>query len=305
MTPKYLFRAFAALLVVLAPLACDLEKTGNQLAARTVMVATLLATPPVDVDPAAMLGFDGGLPDGGFSGDAGFPADAGFSADGGFTVPGQTAAFVFLGTRSATALDSPPEPISNATVAVVPAGGSAVTLDNDGSGNYSKTSVDDPSFEYQSGKTYEFRATVGAETFVGEVQDAPALERISQFHPPEGYVELAAKSSFTFTRPDPPPNTERNLGFVTVFPMSSDGQRGEPTYSNVPKTPLDFLELVAAPSEWKQTQVTVPGEAFPQGKSTYLVVFQSVKTGGPKSDNLFTGSAILAGTADIAVVRTK
>jgi hypothetical protein len=94
------------------------------------------------------------------------------------------------------------------------------------------------------------------------------------------------------------------VGFITVFPVSGSGERGEPTYSNAPQTPLAFLKLVALPAEWKQGTVTVPGEAFPKPAQTYLVVFQAVKTGGPKSDNLFTGSAVLAGTGEVGVIRT-
>jgi len=30
-----------------------------------------------------------------------------------------------------------------------------------------------------------------------------------------------------------------------------------------------------------------------------------VKTGGPESDNLFVGSALLVGTADVGMVRTQ
>ena len=44
--------------------------------------------------------------------------------------------------------------------------------------------------------------------------------------------------------------------------------------------------------------------AFPHAATNYLLVFHSLKSGGPKSENLFTGSALLAGTADIGVLRT-
>ena len=44
---------------------------------------------------------------------------------------------------------------------------------------------------------------------------------------------------------------------------------------------------------------------FPDPDMNYIVVFQSAKLGGPKSDNLFSGSAILAGTADVAIIKTR
>ena len=34
---------------------------------------------------------------------------------------------------------------------------------------------------------------------------------------------------------------------------------------------------MAAPADWKQTVVNIPGTAFPRGQQTYLIVFQSVK----------------------------
>ena len=297
---RKLLYASALVALLAAPLACDLQKTGNQLTANNVLVATLLSTPAIVMDPLAMAGVDGGF-------DAGmFPADSGYSFDAGtLTIPPQTAAYVFFGKRTSDSLDVAPVAEPNAEISVQPAGGAAVTLKNEGSGNYSKTSVEDATFKYASGKTYDFTATAGGATFVGEVENAPVMENITQFHPSKGFIEQAVNTPITFSRPDPPSGQERNLGFVNVFPISDQGNKGEPTYTNVPTTPLGFLKLVALPTEWKQTQVTVPGTAFPEAKKTYVVVFQSVKLGGPKSDNLFTGSAILAGTADIAVVRTK
>ena len=284
-----------------ASAACDLQKTGSQLSARSVMVGTILSTPPVDLKPAAF-----GSTDGGFPFDGGLPPDAGFFLDGGtVTLPGQTLAFVFFGTRTSESLDSAPAGVAGATITVGAVGGAIATLKDDGSGSYSKSSLDDGTFQYESGQTYDFTATSAGAEFVGEVKSAPALEKISQFHPASGFISATANSSFTFTRPDPPSGQERNLGFVSVYPIDSQGQKAEPTYSNVPKTPVEFLKLIALPSEWKKTEVVVPAEAFPQPGQTYAVVFQAVKVGGPKSDNLFTGSALLAGTADVGVVRTR
>jgi hypothetical protein len=116
---------------------------------------------------------------------------------------------------------------------------------------------------------------------------------------------MAANTELAFDRADPPSGQERTLGFVTVVPVSDSGQQGEPTYTNAPKTPLEFLKLVALPVDWKVKRVVIPGSAFPMSKQTYLVIFQSVRTGGPETENLFLGSALLAGTADIGVVRTQ
>lgn len=290
----------AAAALLLSPLACDFEKTGNQLAAKKVMVGTLLSTPAFDVSPAALAGLDAGtLPDGGIAGDR-------------ITIPGQTAAYVFFGTRESD--QGIPEPITNATVRLEVQNGHTVSLDSQGSGTYGHSAdsvstdggtTEDGGLSYQSGATYRFVAVQSGISHIGTVEDAPALERIEALHPASGYVHHSASQVLTLQRPAPPPGKERTLGFVTVFPISSGGDRGEPTYTNIPKEPLDFLKIVALPTEWQASSITLPGSAFPNPGSNYLVVFQTVKTGGPESDNLFIGSALMVGTADIGMVHTQ
>jgi hypothetical protein len=288
---KRLILPASALLLLGAGLACDLEKTGNQLRSQQVMVATLLATPPVELSPLAMAGVDGGtLPE----------------VDGGtVTLPGHTAAFIFFGERAVQSLDSEPRPITGAQARVRPSGAQGTPLSEKGAGTYTLSSVEDERLVYPSGAHLLFEVQHGGQTYTGQVESAPELERIEAFHPPSGYIEHQRNQAFSFSRPAPPANAERNLGFVTVFPVGSDGQKGEPTWTNMPSTPLDFLKLVALPAQWKQDQVTIPGSAFPDGQQTYLVVLQAVKLGGPQSDNLFTGSAIMAGTAEVGVLRTR
>lgn len=270
--------------VVLGMGAC----TGaRQLLAERLMVASLLATPEVFISASAA------------APDAGLPADAGY------TVPAQTLAFVYFGERDADALDQPPTAISDATVTLHRDGAPELTLENQGGGRYALGSPAQPELTYVSGATYEFRATAEGELHTAEVVDVPLQESIAAFHPTTGYVDLPAGSDFVFDRPQPPAEVERPLGFVTVLPLSATGETGQPTYTNLPDQPLEFLQLVARPANWKKTQVVVPGSAFPDANTDYLVVFQSAKLGGPKSDNLFLGSAIVAGTADVAVVHTR
>lgn len=279
----------AVAVCLVAPMACDLQKTANQISAQTVMVGTFLSTPDVPISPEAVAGFDGGVaPDGGQTS---------------ITIPGQTVAVVFLGTREGE--NSVPSGLSGATVRVVPQGGQPVSLTADGAGSYSRSSSSDSTVKYQDGATYQFIAERSGQRFVGQVENAPAKEFIAALHPASGVVRLTANTALTFERADPPSGQERTLGFVTVIPVSDSGQQGQPTYTNVPKTPLEFLQLVAFPLDWKGKQVTIPGTAFPDPRQTYMVVFQSVRTGGPESDNLFLGSALLAGTADVGVVRTQ
>lgn len=286
---RILLSATAATALLLTPLACNFD----QLLAEKVMVGTLLSTPDVDFSVYAMAGGDAGtLPDGGIP-----------EGEDRVTIPGQTAAFVFFATRNGE--QGTPEPIADATVHIQAQNGSPLALDNSGLGTYSLTSnfADDAGVKYQNGATYNFVAVHGGNSHVGQVKDAPALERISTLHPAEGYVRHKSGLGLTLQRPANA-GKERTLGFVTVFPLGQNGEKGEPTYTNMPKEPLEFLEIVALPTEWKQSTLAIPGSAFPQKDSNYLVVFQTVQLGGPESNNLFTGSAMLVGTADLGLVHT-
>ncbi|MCP3101779.1 hypothetical protein LZ198_23150 [Myxococcus sp. K15C18031901] len=283
---------FAALLTAtsLAPLACDLEKTGAQLTADHVMVGTLLATPEVAISPSATAGFDGGTWDGGDT----------------LTFPAQTAALVFFGSKKGE--NSQPSGVGGAKASVQPVGGVATVLEEDGSGSYSLTSVggEDEELTYQSGATYQFIASKDGKRYVGQVEDAPVKESIAAFRPSgAAFVTLDANTALTFDRTAPPANQERTLGFVTVVPLSSDGEKGEPTYSSMPTTPVELLQLVAVPGAHREARMTIPGSAFPSRNALYMVIFQSVRLGGAESDNLFIGSALLAGTADVGIVRTR
>lgn len=276
---------FTAAACCLLPLGCDLDK----LTADTVMVGTLLTTPEVRISPAAFLNVDTGTP----------PQNG----EGDLVLPAQTAAFVFIGTRDGEG--GSPQGLSGATVTLRPQNGTGVELTPDGSGAYSRSVNGDDSLKYQSGANYQFIAERNGTRYEGRVENVPPQEKLSVLHPPEGVVRLNAGQSLTLERAAPASGQDRTIGFVTVVPLSQNGARGKPTYSNVPTEPLDFVELVAFPSDWKQARITLPPEAFPSPQQTYLVTFQSVRSGGAESDNLFLGSALLAGTADVGVIRTR
>lgn len=278
--------------LLLALPACDLGKTGSQLVSEEVMVGTVLSTPAVTFSPAAAL-----APDAGFTVDGGSPA---------VTVPAQTQAFVFFGRVRGEQLTDPPSPLTDAAVAVE-AAGTRVALDNAGSGLYQRSSGGgaDGGFAYQSGADYRFVAERGGETFVGAINDAPVAEVLPELHPEAGYREQPAREPLVLTRPAPPAGTKRLPAFVVVFPVDASGGQGAYTYTNVPQTPLDFLIFVADPERWTGATLTLPGSAFPDPGQNYFVAVTTVKVGGPSSANLFLGSALLAGTADVGVVRTR
>ncbi|WP_233166331.1 hypothetical protein [Archangium sp. Cb G35] len=287
---KRILLSAAVTALLLVPLACNFD----QLLAEKVMVGTLLSTPDVDVSLVAMAGGDAGtLPDGGIP-----------PGEERITIPGQTAAFVFLATRNGE--QGTPEPITDATVRIEVQNGGTIALENNASGTYGLTSAfgDESGVKYVNGATYNFVAVHGGNSHVGQVKDAPALERIETLHPTGGYVRHMASQSLSLTRPPVAGGKARTLGFVTVFPLGDGGAKGQPTYTNMPKEPLDFLQLVTATGEWQKDTLSIPGSAFPQKDSNYLVVFQTAQLGGAQSDNLFTGSTLLVGTADIGLVHT-
>ncbi|WP_208729810.1 hypothetical protein [Corallococcus exercitus] len=287
---KRLLLSALATVSVLSPLACDLEKTTNQLTADHVMVGTLLATPQVDVSASAMAGYDAGTYGGPDGGDV-------------VSFPGQTAAFVFFGTKKGE--NAQPEGLSGATVTLRAGSAAAVPLNGQGGGSYGVTSDSTDDLTYTSGATYSFFAEQAGTKYEARVEDSPTKEAILAFHPAEGFVRINANTAFEFDRPAPPPNQDRTLGFVTVVPLGANGEKGQATYSNVPTTPVEFLQLAATPATFRAARVTIPATAFPNPKQTYLVIFQAVRMGGPESDNLFLGSVVLAGTAEVGIVRTN
>lgn len=290
---KRLLLSAATTCLLLSPLACDIQKTGSQLFAQKVMVGTLLSTPDVNVSKYALLGQD-----------AGTLSDGGVPDGERITLPGQTATAVFFGDR--TSATGNPEPLADATVHMEE-NGTSVALDNQGVGTYGKTSdvTDTGGVQYQPGGTYRFVAVESGTTYTGKVDAAPAQERVETLHPATGYVHQASGVGLTLKRPPVATGQTRLLGFVTVIPFNASGDKQAPTYTNLPTDPLSLIGLVAAPFDFQKDTVDIPGSAFPQAGSNYLVVFQTAKTGGPETDNLFLGSALLVGTADVGMVHTQ
>jgi hypothetical protein len=312
--PKMLRVVAVLLLASVLAVACDLGKTANQLTARSVVVATVLATPPVTIKPGAIAGLDasflqidaGFLADSGITFDAGLPIDI---RDAGLPIPGQNVVVVFFGQRQGDGLNVAPTGVTGATVTLQQAGGGSFPLAEQGGGNY-LLAGDDAGFKYASNATYQFNVVSAGETYVAEVTQVPPEERILAFESASGFIDQPAGQPLTFVRPEPAPGQRLNLGFVNVFPIDPNGKQSPmPTYTNLPKAPLDFLKLVGdavgAQTEYRAQSVTIPGTAFPERDKNYVILFQSAKTGGPKSDNLFSGSAIIAGTAAVGIVKTR
>lgn len=296
---------FAALIVALT--AC------SELLAGHTMVATVLQTPTLSVPPQAIAGLDASIPDGGFAFldagswgfDGGFPFDAGVSFGGGVPIPGQALAHVFFGTLPTLDQSKPPAGVPGATVTAGAEGGTTYTLKDLGSGNYALSSAENTAFAYESGKKYVFNIAHSGVSYKGTVLNAPTLEVIPELHPALGYIDLPARTSFTLKRPAPPSGqSERNIAFVTVVPVSVSGNQGNPTYTNFPNDPFGILKLFAVPIEFKKETFVIPASAFPEADKNYLIIFTTAKTGaGGPNINIF--SAIAVGSADVGIVKTR
>ncbi len=317
---------FGVLPLFMAIAGCDCNKTSAQIQARHVMVATVLATPEITIKREAIAGldellggldasfpaFDGGFPfgfDGGCPFDGGCTFDAGILPiafnENGVTFAPQTGLVVFFGTREGDGLTGAPVPVADATLKATN-GSTMWSLQSQGSGAHALTSLQDKSVTYDAGATYSFIATSMGQEFTGEVRETPLPERITQLHPAAGYIDIAAGSPYTLTRPEPPLGAQRLLAFVTVLPISASGEQGNITFTNVPQTPLEFLQLIAAPSDpWRKTVVEIPTKAFPEPNRNYLILVQSAQLGFADSSNLFIGSAMIAGVADVGIVKTR
>ncbi len=281
---------------------CGLDKTAKQATAKAVVAATILSVPSIQVSASALAGAVPGLngPDGGLAFDGGRPLDNAL-ADAGLTLPAQSSLTVYFGQRQGDVFSTTPVGVTGAEVSVAQVPGSSVLLSETGQGNYTLVGT---TFRYQDNATYEVRVVSQAVNYVARVDEVPALERIEAFHPPSGFVSLASNAAFSFSRPAPTAGKKRTPAFVTVFAVEG-GNKGATTYTTIPSKPVDLLKLVVSPDAFATAEVTVPGSAFPEAGRNYIVMLQSAKLGGPQSDNLFTASTVIAGTADVAIIKTR
>jgi hypothetical protein len=268
-----------ALFVALAAGSCDLIQSAQS---TKVLAGMVLHVPPYDLA-------DIPIPD------AGIP----FSFDGGMTTPEQTLVEVFFGERSNTSFTDPPKGLAGAAVKLS-FQGATVDLSDKGGGNYSVSTAENGNLQYAPDIDYTLTVVSGGETFTARVK-APEPEEIAQLD--ERFWPLDVESNL-----DPDQNLEltrtstENIAFTTVTPISATSQ--DPSYTDVPTEPRDLLDLVANDARWKQQPINVPkSPAFDQPNTYYLINVIAV-TKGSVSDNLFTASTFLAGTADLGVAVT-
>ena len=288
-------------LALAAVSACDLIQ---QATANHVLLGTVLTTPTIEIKGNALV-----LPPVDF--DASFPADSGFSFDAGtflndagLSIPPQSVAYIFFGTIPGPSSIEAPMGVSGAQATVGVAGGAQVAVNDVGSGAYLLIG-NDGGVGYVEGAKYQLNIKSGGALYTCSVDKAPGVEKIPELHPSAGYLDLARNTAVVLNRPDLPGGGELNLGFIAVFGVDVfNGKDTKPTWTNLPQTPLELLQLVAAPIPWRQKSFTIPGSAFPEAGKNYVIVFQSAKMGGPDTPNLSVLSLAAAGTADLGIVKT-
>ncbi len=295
MSPSPTFTRWLVPVIALVSLAsCEIIQLAEQAGSKTVAVATLLSIPELYV-PIEAIALDDRFNE--------YELDAGIPLDAGLTLPATTISYIFFGQRQGESLDSAPVGTPGAVGQLKKEGGGTQSLTDVGDGIYGLPL--DMGFVYEGGSTYQFEFQHAGQTYVTEVRNSPPHENITQFHPPSGFVQLEAGSTFTFTRPDPQLDEDRNIAFVNVCRVTGEGLASTPTYTNRPLDAQGLIKLVVAPNDWKRTTVVIPETAFPTRDDTYIVMLLNAKIGLPKSKNLFSASAVIAGAADFGIVRTN
>jgi hypothetical protein len=262
-----------------------------------VLAGTVIATPETDLmfllpDASLTVPFDSGipipLPDGGLP----------FSTK----VPAQTVAAIFFGQR-APDYTSQPKGIAGASV-TLSIDEKTFALVDQGSGAYGLTSQDDATFLYRDDADLKLTVVSGGTTYTASVQ-APPKDEIAQFSAVHPWpLEHTANTELDLTRG----NTD-NVAFSTVIEVNqntalTDLKSIPSTFTDVPTTALDLLDLVANDSLWKRKVIPLPAKSFPTPNAYYGVLITAVKR-GETSSNLFTASALLVGKSDLGVVKTR
>jgi hypothetical protein len=183
-------------------------------------------------------------------------------------------------------------------------GDKSFTLADQGNGAYGLTSQDDAAFLYEDAARIELTVLSAGTTYTASVV-APGKEEIAQFAVVDPWpLQHSANADLGLTRSSTDDvafttvvEADRNTSFTDVGSIPS-------TYTDVPTTALDLLDLVANDSLWKRKVITLPGRAFPHPDTYYAVLVTTVKR-GETSTNLFAASALLVGKAEVGVVKTR
>lgn len=258
-----------------------------------------------------------------------------FQLPDGKTERGITAATAFYGKRvnpnpgQPLPLDAKPEGVPGATV-TLKWGSKSVRLSDKGAGSYLADTVSEgtglTALE-QAEYTIEVVNDEG-QVFTGTVTPPPPVV-IAEFEGTDAFCNLAPdgiseevkfqhcrqhtkNTDFTISRKDKTTGelltdaTKNDLGFWAVYKVSNKIDPKNPNATNFPKEPVEVVQLIAADAPYRAGTFTVPGSAFDDaGSDKFYGVGLMVAKKGTTSNNLFVGSAVLAGHASGGVLWVK
>jgi hypothetical protein len=223
--------------------------------------------------------------------------------------PTATFASVFFGNRP-TETTVQPDPVPGATVAIADdAGLSTVATATAQAGFYAATSLDG-GLRYDSSAEYDFTITDDAGVVYTAAGSAAPQEQVAQLQtqfvddggfPAPVFAIASVGSPFTLTRSAQEVNGQLDVAFTAVFGLTNGAPSANPTWTNAPEQPSDFLQLIVNDAQWRAATVTIPGSAFPS-PGFYLVTLTAVREGSATSDDLFSGSAVLLGSSVAGVL---
>ena len=216
---------------------------------------------------------------------------------------------VFFGSRAAGDTASAPTGLPGATVSVSDSAGLATTCQDQGNGEYTATTLDG-GLRYDATATYTFTLVLDGGTYVAG-GTAPPPEVVPAFQaalPTDGGLPSVATipvdQAYTLQRAPPPAGQSLPVALVTVNAITGGHPSATPTWTNAPQTPLAMFQLVVDDSAYRAPTIAIPGSAFPTA-GEYLVTLTAVAEGGPKSQNLFLGSAVLIGSGSAGVFAAR
>ncbi|HUB09385.1 MAG TPA: hypothetical protein VMB50_20445 [Myxococcales bacterium] len=220
--------------------------------------------------------------------------------------PSVTGLSVFFGSVSAaTVTSAAPSGIPGATVTATDSAGMHASCLDLGNGTYVATSIDGGA-SYDPGASYTFTVALAGQSYVA-TGTAPPPETVPAFETPytDGglpvFAQIAAGAGYTLTRASA---SKLAVAFVAVNALTAGTPSANPTWTNLPQTPLALLQLVVDDSQWRSATVAIPASAFPS-PGLYLVSLTAVNEGSPQSSNLFLGSPVLIGAASAGILQVQ
>lgn len=211
----------------------------------------------------------------------------------------ETVATIWVGERESATSTEAPTPISNANVSVGFSGGNVPLEAVQGSGVYTKSSIDS-ALDYIEASVYDYNAVVDGETFGGKITTPPKLQRQNVTYSPAPSThpvfpnELAIHPKSTDLTISWNPNSGR-FAYVSVFRADkATPDMPEFVYDTRPETAEEILEFVVGTPP---PMVTIPADIFAVD-GLYGVVLFTMDNGDPLQ-NTFIGSPILAGSGAV------